>query len=209
MLADNPTQYFPLDETSGPTAFDHSPTKINGAYVGNVSFGNTGPLLNAPSLAIGLPGGTASVGVSLPNPNAISGTSYTFSTWVYPKLSSSYMTIWGSDGAHRLLVSNAGALLSQMNGNFISVGHLANNAWSNVVFVYDAGAQTQTYYINGAFDSSMTLSRSAAAFIQPYYIGQYNTGTYYKWNGYIAQHAFFPSALSAAQIQALYTAAGY
>lgn len=209
VLADNPTQYFPLDETSGPTAVDHSPTQINGTYVGNVSFGNAGPLLNAPSLAIGLPGGAASVGVSLPNPNAISGTSYSFSTWVYPKLSSSYMTIWGYDGAHRMLVSSAGALLSQMNGNFVSVGHLTNNAWNNVVFVYDAGAQTQSYYINGAFDSSMTLSHSAAAFTQAYYVGQYNTGTYYKWNGYIGQHAFFPSALSAAQIQALYAAAGY
>lgn len=209
MLADTPSQYFKLNETAGPTAYDSSGTAVNGTYTGAVTYGVSGPLLDEASTAIALPGGTASEGVSLPNPSASSGTSYSIETWVYPLPSSDYMTIWGYDGAHRLLLSSTGHLLSQLSGNFLSQRTLAAGQWHDVVFVYNAASATQTYYIDGTADASASLSNSYAAFTSAYYLGQYNTGTYYKWRGDLAQHAFFRSALTAAQVASLYQSAGY
>ena len=116
--ADGPTQYFQLAETSGPTAYDSSNTAANETYVGQVTYGAPGPLLDEASTGITLPGGRTAAGVSLPNPNAAAGTSYSILTWVSPALGSDYMTIWGYNGTHRLLVSTSGHLLSQFYGNF-------------------------------------------------------------------------------------------
>lgn len=209
VLSNTPAQYFELNETTGTTAFDSSASAINGAYVGAVSLGASGPLLNETSAAVALPGGSSSVGVSLPNPNAASGTSYSIETWVYPLPSADYMTIWGYDGAHRLLLSTSGQLLSQLGGNFTSKGTLSAGHWHEIVFVYNAQSATQTYYLDGAADNSAPLSASSAAFTSPYYLGEYNTGPYYKWRGSLAQHAFFRSALTAAQVASLYNSAGY
>lgn len=214
VLGDNPVQYFQLAESSGSTATDSSPAQINGQYVGAVSYGVAGPLLDEASTAIAL-SGSGNTGVSLPKPNVASAGSYTIATWVYPVLPSSvtpantYMTIWGYNASHRLLVSRTGALLSQMNGNFSSNAKLTSGVWHFVVFVYNAVAATQSYYIDGSLDNSASLSNSAAAFTSAYYLGQYDTGVYYKWSGRLAQHAFFNSALSASQIASLYTSAGY
>jgi outer membrane protein assembly factor BamB len=207
--ADHPTQYFQLNETSGPTAIDSSATGINGTYIGQVSFGAAGPLRDEPSTGIALPGGSASVGASLPNPNAASGTSYSIVTWVNPTLASSYMAIWGYNGTHRLLVSNTGQLLSQFSGNFFSKGTLTSGQWHQVVFVYNAQSSTASYYIDGTLDSSAGLGNAAAAFTSTYYLGQFDTGAYYKWRGGLGQHAFFNTALTSTQIAALYTTAGY
>jgi hypothetical protein len=208
VLGYNPVQYFKLNESSGPTAYDASATGINGTYVGSVGFGVTGPLRDESSNAISLPGGTSSAGVSLPNPNA-SGTSYTIETWVYPILGSSYMTIWARNGSQRLLVSSTGQLLAQFQGNFLSKGTLTPNQWHDVVFVYDAQAGTQSFYIDGALDNSANLSSTDATFNSAYYLGEYDTSANYEWHGYLAQHAFYQSALSSSQIANLYTSAGY
>ncbi len=209
VLADSPTQYFELNDSTGPTAYDSSNTATNGTYVGAVTFGASGPLLDENSTAISVPGGSASVGVSLPNPNASTGKSYSIQTWVDAMPSSNYMTIWGAGGRHRLLVSAAGLLLSQFNGNFFSKTALSRNQWHDVVFVYDAVAATASYYIDGQFDSSAPLSNSYAAFASTYYLGQYDTSVNYKWHGSMAQHAFYATALSASQIAQLHSAAGY
>jgi hypothetical protein len=215
VLGDNPVQYFQLAESAGSTAVDSSPTQINGQYVGTVSYGSAGPLLDEASSAVSLPG-SGNTGVSLPKPNVASTSSYTIATWVYPILPASvgpgnaYMTIWGFNATHRLLVnSRTGALLSQFSGNFSSTGKITSGAWHLVAFVYNASTGTQSYYIDGSFDSSASLSSSAAAFTSAYYLGEYDTGVYYKWHGSLAQHAFFNSALSASQISSLYTSAGY
>ena len=210
MLSDHPVQYFQLNETSGPTAYDSSTTKANGQYAGAVTYGISGPVSG--STAISLPG-TGNDGVSLLKPNVSATSSYTIASWVYPILPSSvtistrYMTIWGFDGTHRLLVSNTGLLLSQFAGNFYSKGALSSGTWHQVVFVYNASTSTASYYIDGAFDSSATVSNSVAGFTSAYHLGEYDTGVYYKWHGRLAQHAFFPAALTASQISTLYTSA--
>ena len=209
VLADSPSQYFKLNESAGPTAYDSSASAMNGTYAGAVTYGVSGPLLDETSTAISLPGGSASEGASLPNPSASSGTSYSIQTWVYPLPSSDYMTIWGYDGAHRLLLSKSGQLLAQFSGNFWSQRTLAAGHWHDVVFVYNAAAATQTYYIDGVADASAPLSNAYAAFTSAYYLGQYNTSTYYKWRGEFAQHAFFRTALTSAQVANLYSSAGY
>lgn len=209
VLAESPFEYLQLADASGPAAVDSSGNNENGTYIGAVTFGVAGPLQNAPSSAISLAGGTASAGVQAPNPNAFAGTSYSVELWVDPAPSSDYMALWGYNATHRLLLSSSGQLLSQLSGNFFSKGTLARNVWHQVVFVYDASAQTATYYVDGAFDSSAGISNSSAAFTSAYYLGQYSTGTSYKWNGRLGQLGFYLSALTAAQVAQHYSAAGY
>ncbi|HKU67626.1 MAG TPA: LamG-like jellyroll fold domain-containing protein [Candidatus Baltobacteraceae bacterium] len=120
--------------------------------------------------------GRGNTGVSLPKPNLSSTSSYTIATWVYPVWPSSataatqYMTIWGYNAKHRLRVSNSGVLLSQLGGNFFSAGKLTSGAWHQVLFVYDASKATESYYIDGKFDKSASLSNAAAAFTSAYYL---------------------------------------
>ncbi len=209
MLAHGATQYFPLNEAGGSTAFNAMDAGSNGKYLGAVRFGAAGPLLDEPSTAIALPGGTASVGVLLAGPNATIGKSFTFQTWVNAMPSSTYLTIWGADGKRRLMVSNSGLVYSNFNGNFFSKTRLTRNQWHDVVFVYNASTSAESYYIDGKLDSTAALAHSYAAFAGSYYLGQYDTGRYYKWHGSLAQHAFYPAALSASQVAALHAAAGY
>lgn len=209
VLAQNPLAYLQLNESSGPTAYDSSANGNNGTYVGSITYGTSGPLKTSSSSAIAFSGGTSSSGVQLPNPNATSGTSYSIEVWVYPAAANGYMAIWGYSATHRLLLGGTGLLLSQFDGNFFSKNALTRNAWHDVVFVYDASAQTASYYIDGSLDSTSSVPAASAAFTSGYYLGQYDTGTYYKWNGRIAQAAFYRSALTAAQIAQHYSAAGY
>jgi hypothetical protein len=209
ILDDNPSQYYTLGDAGGSVAHDSSTNAQNGNYVGSVSYQQPGPLLNEPSTSIGLSGGSSSAGVALPSPNAPAGSSYSIEIWVYPILGSTDMTIWGASGTHRLLLTPSAVLLSQFNGNLYSKGALSPKAWNDVTFVYDASAQTESYYIDGNFDSSATLASSAAAFTSPYYLGQYDTGKYYKWDGRLAQAAVYHYALTPAQIAGHYTSAGY
>jgi hypothetical protein len=209
ILTDAPKQYYKLDETGGSIATDSSGSGQNGSYAGAVTFGSAGPLRDESSSAISLAGGSSSAGVSLPNPNAVSGSSYSIEAWIDPNPSSNYMTVWGYDGSHRMLVSSNGLLLTQFGVNFFSKQPLTTGQWHHVVFVYDAGAQQATYYIDGKLDSTATVTNAAAAFTAPYFLGQYDTSSNYKWNGSIAQAAFYPSALSLSQVSAHYAAAGY
>jgi hypothetical protein len=200
-----------LSDASGPTATDSSGNNQSGTYIGNVTFGVSGPLKNAPSTAISLAGsGTTSEGVSVNNPGAFAGTPYSIEIWVDAAPYNNYMTLWGYDGAHRLLLSASGQLLSQMQGNFYSKATLTRNVWHQVVFVYN-GAGTASYYIDGQFDSSAAVSTSYAAFTSKYYLGQYGSGSTstYKWIGRLGQEAFYLSALTASEIAQHYSAAGY
>ena len=213
VLGNSPSEYYRLDETSGSTANDshcgtiagdNSCQGLPGSYVGAVTLNSLpGPIYNESATgAVSIPGGAASVGVSVPNPTATSGTSYSIETWVYPILASSYLTIWGFNGSARLLVNTSGRLLSQFSGNYFSTGTLTANAWHHVVYEYDASTQKASYYIDGVFDSTYptTISNAAAALNSAYYLGQYDTSANYKWNGKLGQQAFYKSVLTAAQV---------
>jgi hypothetical protein len=52
ILADHPTLYLPLSETSGTTAFDHSKNGLDGTYDLGVTHAGPGPLLNQASSAV-------------------------------------------------------------------------------------------------------------------------------------------------------------
>src|SRR5579884_1554166 len=66
VLSNSPSQYYPLNESSGPTAYDKSTARVNGTYAGSVTYGQTGPLLHEPSTAVSLPGHKVTAYVSLP-----------------------------------------------------------------------------------------------------------------------------------------------
>ncbi len=217
VLQSNPTQYLELEDTACCTASNIGSSGASGTYSSsNVTYSLPGPLQGETSTAIGLPGNTVatptSSGVSVPNPST-SG-AFTVEDWVYPVFTStyssvnSYYTIWGYNSSHRLLISNAstakGQLLTQFGAiNFRSTAKLTANVWNQVVFVYDG--INEYFYINGVLDSSQAVTGVSVS--SAYWLGQYDTGKFYKFDGQIAQHIVFPTALSASVIQSHYTAA--
>jgi hypothetical protein len=209
VLADNPIQYFQLNESSGPTARDSSATAVNGTYIGAVAYGAAGPLENVANTAVSLAGGSASVGVRLPNPGIQPGASFSVETWVLPAASGSAMAIWGYDASHSVVLNANGHLVSSFYGSFVSKRALSLNSWHQVVFVYNAPAQSQSFYIDGTLDSSAVLPAASAAFNVSYYAGQYDSGSAGKWNGGLAQLSSYNAALTQTQIIAHYDAAGY
>ncbi|MBV8637304.1 MAG: PQQ-binding-like beta-propeller repeat protein [Candidatus Eremiobacteraeota bacterium] len=217
VLQSNPTQYFELEETGCCMASNIGSSGVSGTYTSsNVTYSLAGPAQGETSTAIGLPGNTSStatsMGVSIPNPST-SG-AFSVEDWVYPVFTTTsksvnlYYTIWGYNTSHRLLINNQstaqGQLLTQFGGiNFRSTGKLTANAWNQVVFVYD-GAK-EYFYINGALDSSQAVH--GVSLVSAYWLGQYDTGLYYKLDGRVGQHMVFPAALSASVIQSHYAAA--
>ncbi|HKU67695.1 MAG TPA: LamG domain-containing protein, partial [Candidatus Baltobacteraceae bacterium] len=67
VLADAPREYYKFNESGGTTFSDSSGNARNGTYVGAVTFGVPGPLLDEPSTAVSLAGGSASAGALAPN----------------------------------------------------------------------------------------------------------------------------------------------
>jgi hypothetical protein len=119
------------------------------------------------------------------------------------------MTVWGFNSTHRLLVGADGVLSSQFGGSFSTHEALSGGQWHHVVYVYNAAAQTGSFYVDGGFDNSGPVTQSAAAFTAAYFAGQFDAGTLFKWNGRVAQQAFYKTALPASAILRHYTLAGY
>jgi hypothetical protein len=201
------SQVAELDETSGTTATIDFTSSI-GTYIGaDVLNFAPGPIVGSTANSVSIPGGTASVGVTMPSAVWVAGNSFTIETWVKPTLQSTYITIWGADSSRRLLINSVGKLLSQFGGvNFLSTGALTNNAWSLVDYAYNATTGQASYYINGVLDSTSPPIATSTAHMSTYYLGQYDTSANYKYVGQIADVALYPNALSGSQVAANYAA---
>jgi hypothetical protein len=180
-----------FDELSGTVASDSSGNGYNGNVVG-ASWWTIGKYNGALSFS-----GSVSNYVSIPSVNIASGP-FTLQAWVKPNLQSSYMTIMGIDGTHRLLISPSGTLLTQFGGNFFSTGTVPTNTWSLVTYVYDG--THELWYINGVLDGQHTPT-STPTWASTFYVGQYDLANY-AYNGLIDEVQTYNRALSLTEIQA-------
>jgi hypothetical protein len=106
-----------------------------------------------------------------------------------------------------LINNTTGRLLTQFDGNFSSTTSLAFNSWHHVVYVFDKAASEERWYIDGAAAGAhvTTLPVWNAAFA----LGAYDL-THYMLKGGLTEVAVYPSALSAARIEAHHAhAVGY
>jgi len=177
-----------FDEGSGTVASDSSGNGHNGTVVGATWVsGKYGDGLSF--------SGSLSNYVSIPSVNIASG-AFSIQAWVKPTLQTSYMTIMGFDGTHRLLIRSGGQLLTQFGGNFFSTGSIPTNSWSLVTYVYNG--TYELWYINGVLDSQHSPT-STPTWANAFYIGEYDLANY-PYNGIIDEVQVYNRALSSSEI---------
>jgi hypothetical protein len=92
VLAKGPVGYWRLGEVAGPTAFDSSASGSDGAYYGDVSFGQAGAISNDPDTAVGFDGPDSGGYVEVLDPDSqafsqpTSGSGLTVEVWMRPDL---------------------------------------------------------------------------------------------------------------------------
>ena len=210
VLADGPSGYWRMNETSGGTAFDSSGNNWGGLY-------NGGYVLNQPTMVGGgvsaYLNGQPGTYVGVTDNAALFGTaSITVECWVYP----SAPLVSGSF-VNRRNGSNVGGFTLEANPNgtqfFANVGgtwYAANGprvtlwAWNHVVGVFTSGRHE--LWLNGklfALTTAGVLNNPAGPITLEF--GR-NIGGGQLFTGRMDEVAIYPTALTAARILAHYTA---
>jgi len=223
VLALNPVGFWPLNETSGTTAFDASGHGNNGTYKSGVTLGLVG-VSNPPyagfgsgSLAAGFRGSTGNNScVTLTN-LPINSTNVTITEWIYPTNASAIGTTFWNSG------QNAG--LSQAFNNNAALGYNWHggdggqwnytaftppvNQWSFVAMVITP--TNAVFYMgntNGLSSMINNDGNSAVNFTTGTSIGGPNDGSTTGFNGSLNDVAVFNYSLTSTQITQLF-ADGY
>ena len=228
VLADSPTAFWPLSETSGTSAADatgngHTGTYQRPAMVGARSWG----ALAAPDFTA-----TSSDYVSVPASAALSSHAGASGLWsmdgmVYDDGSTDYQYIlsvsYFPDGYEVTFRRDADAAGGQIfahmpqasgSGSSINVAdaYAPNGGfdrWYHVALTYDRAAKAMKVYVDGCLagsDTTMTYTTSYTG--REWRIGGREDSGDHRWDGSMSHIAIYPTCLSAATVKAHAIAAG-
>ena len=206
VLSDLPTLYYPLDETSGTTAFDASPNAYDGAF-GSVTLGMDGATVpQAESTAVSAGAGTEAVTTPiypLPSGNGDrsvelwfrSGTAGDDWLWRY----GNEFGLWYDDN-RTLVVSTAAGGTANVSRRLPAGVNLLDVEWHHVVLTYDGDDSVpespsgvlRLYVDGGLVLTSSMVSGVATTLDQGLFLGR-RTGIYDEF-------AVYPSVLDAATV---------
>jgi hypothetical protein len=214
LLALDPLGYWPLNETTGTVAYDLA-NGYNGTYVGNVTLGQTGPPnagFGSPNFGAAFDGTTAYVDIP-EGPFNLTGP-VTAMAWVQLEAYPGFDGLIGhGDTSWRISINpngepgaNDGNLGS---GDATSGTGIVDGAWHLVAYSYDGNtgqANNGVLYVDGVEVASDSIAATPRGNTLDVWIGgapDYAAARLLPAN--IADAAIFAEALSAAEIQALYT----
>ena len=206
VMAHSPLRYWKLDEASGTVATDSSGNGGHGTYQGTYTQAT-------PSL---LPGGsgnswtkTGTGRVQLPFASVPYGQPLSFVAWIEPSAypAAAAVVFGGSASAFQLALDPTGHPIAGRAGlvNFTRSSSVIALGTAHMVGVSISGG-VGTYTIDGVAAGSFT-GVSAFADLSTSYLGLYYDGTSYGYQGAMQRVALFPTALSVADMAALYAAA--
>lgn len=227
MLLDSPSGLWPLNETSGTTAYDASGHGLNGTYTGGTRAGGAlGPL---GATNVGTAGGYVSVpDNALLSPEAGTTGAITVECFLVPTLSGSSGTLYypvakaqspyefalwhrGNGEVHFSIWDSAGndVEVDAQRPN-AAAGTLVTGLCFHLVGTYDRGAGVQALYVNGA------LVDTYSSFVGGRYASDTTSVLHFQGTrgdgigadittpqGWVA---IYPTALSATRIKAHYQA---
>lgn len=236
VLADNPSVYLRLGETSGTTANDSSGNGRHGTYRAGSTLNQPGAL-NADANGSYLNPGNNTGGVIIPANAAFNTDGYTYEFWLY-------ITDWGTQTLHRTILfkgqaSTGGSpyghtrniwvgLNNNPNGDMhfsfftgngsagttVTNGPLATSRfglrrWYHIVVVHRPGADFR-FYLNGEIDRVFPTPDVADTDNSPIYLGWHGGWTtpdpWGAITGRLDEFARYPVALSDARIREHYLA---
>jgi hypothetical protein len=232
VLKDNPSFFWPLNDTGG-TAADGSPNGFNGSYSGGTTQGVPGPLTGG--TATSFDGSTGNV----VSQNAVTGPqTFTVEGW-FKTTTNTGGKIIGFGGSQSGLSGNYDRHIYMMNDGQLVFGVWNNQTetietpnvyndgqWHYVVATYDATNTTgpnEALYVDGQLIGT-TTSSSAQSYTGYWRVGGDNLNGWnldpwgsnsqgttqphsYYFNGTVADVAVYPTALAAAQVTAHFAAA--
>jgi hypothetical protein len=210
VLADSPTAYYRLGESSGTTMTDASGNSNNGTYSGSPTLGTTGAV--AGDTAVSFNGSQRGITPFLFNPSA---TSWSLEFWANPTVdgrSSQRALVSQQDGTGTgrdwIFETTSGGLSTFFNATQQdwTGGALPLNTYTFISLTCDVSTGTLRWYKNGTFDTSyaVTIESATGAVI----VGNEKFPT--SSNGFIGamdEAALFTTRLSDAQIQSHFAAA--
>ncbi len=205
IFALNPVSYWPLNEADGNTAYDYASTN-DGTYTGNFTLGNTGLPATAglgTNTSAGFDGSTAYVNIPVHNLN-ITGP-MTVIEWVQPPVGADtgFTTPLGhSDSSYRFDVAGGQPHWADAGPDVVSATTINDGNWHQLVGVYDG--TTQRLYVDGQPAGTPQTGAPAGNTGNVWIGGAPDYAGARNFNGNIAQVAIISSALSAAQVLAIY-----
>ncbi len=215
--SDAPAGYWRLGEKSGTTVFDASGAGNTGNYVNSVALNEPGSSPSEVDPAANFSSGIASI----PNSASLNPTSaITVEAWIKPlavtnidkwavaKVNSSlsifdyaiYLsTASGSARTVRFYLSTSGATNASLNASLA----FGDGQWTYVVGTWDGA--TMRLYINGSQVASTALTGTLHTDPTALVVGGLSSAS--PFPGLLDETAVYPTALSAARVQAHYSAA--
>lgn len=232
-----PTVSYNFDNDSGTTVTDSSGNGYNGSWQAGPGVAGTPAYvtgLNGTGKAAHVNAGNANNNIQLP---LVTGktdgtTSFAVSFWWYDVKEASDSVFFGNQDFSSCgdpglsFYHNSGYGQRFCSGSAFSTGEYAmqnnistfQNQWVQYAFVYDATAQTLSYYIDGVLAPVSAYGPNPASVVAtggffdtrnryPWYIGNDGTGQYGEYDdAYVDDFNYYDQTISADQIQADYLA---
>ena len=213
VLSDSPAAYWRVGEASGGTVAADETGTNPGAYQNGVTLGQTGVLTADANTAVSFDG--VNDIVSVPHSSALNATAgITIEAWVKRSKSSSWQNILAKPGNGAVAAQNYALWLNTANKPVAYFGNGSSSIsatapaidtnWHHIVATYDEA--TAKVYVDGVLKASANSNIQLTANSQPLLIGR-TTDNNRIFGGTLDEVAVYPTALSAARIQAHYTAA--
>jgi hypothetical protein len=213
LLALGPLAYWPLDEASGPVAYDLA-SGYNGTYIGNVAYQQTGATnadFGSPSYGAGFYGSTAYVDIP-EGPFNITN-AITIMAWVNVQAYPNFSGLFGhGDASWRLSVNGSGEPGANDGGppaDATATINILDGNWHFVLYTYTGNtnaANNGSLYVDGALAANNSVEQTPAGDnLDVWIAGAPDYGTARLLNATIAHAAIFTEALSAAEVAALYS----
>ena len=218
VLADAPTAYWRLGESSGVTAVDSGPNGFGGTYVATPTLGAAGALAGDSNTAVSFDGTTERVDV--PYRASLNGPQFSVEAWAF---------VTGGAGRYRAIVSNRDYAPGNARGwilyaapddtwRFWQGSGSGNwhqtygppvqlNTWTHLVGTFDG--TTSRLYVNGTLVASATVQGFGVNTARPLRIAagrnEVAAGDYYT-PGRVDEVSVYSTALSATRVAAHHAA---
>jgi len=215
VLLDHPLAYWRFDEKSGTTATDSSGNGNDGTYVGGVTLGSPGAIVNDPGTSVTFDGLTA--WMTAGDMFAFVGTlPCSFEAWINPVIDTYYHNVLSrSDGqgsstvGYLMYIEPQDAALmdfAHYSGSMTDIAEsntvIATGAFTHLVGVYDG---SNVYiYANGVLLDETPTTFPTPTTTNPFIVGAHSGGQTSWFNGQIDEVAVYGSALPVARILAHY-----